>query len=530
MLQTFIKRINTGLAAFALTLSSGMGALGLVLSPAVARAVDTPNWTINAGAQINFSCLGNGSIYTHTLLTANQLEDGTFTGTGQYDADTAYTWTVTGAVVGDEVNMVVTYTGLASGSVYNLTAGAIAADGSVAGIADGNCQSFTMSAGSFSPTVEVVESEVDVYGNTAAAENELGWMFNRDPRTATKYIFNSVTASLGNGSIYAGPITNTNFNSVPSNNPDWDKFIAEYFYLDTVESFDALSYDFKIAGNGTAADANDFYLNVYTNLPSSPVTGFYDCRFDFVPTTGSTSAFSTFAVDKDSVATRVVARNSAVCPTTLAGMPDGATIRVFAINVGDTSATDTGLAGHIDRAVISTTTEKTTYDFEPVSGQIIKPTDGVAVSGWLKLKATYNDGDMVNDDAVQWAVRKGTCAANTGTVLGNVDGKNDAFQWDGATFKARLDIRAMEAGEYCFVFNPTDDAGQVDVRETRNFMIEAFVPEQLKDCMWGGWKQYVNPSFRNQGQCIKYVIENMEKPRHHKKKLGYHWCLGWWRG
>ncbi|MCA9324305.1 hypothetical protein KC992_04370 [Candidatus Saccharibacteria bacterium] len=191
-----------------------------------------------------------------------------------------------------------------------------------------------------------------------------------------------------------------------------------------------------------------------------------------------------------------------------------------------------GYTENVDKFVFGTADKITTFDFEkvyPVSGEIVKPTDGQHVKEWLKLKATYDDGDTENDDAVQWAVRQGTCAAGTNTVLGNVDGHNDSYKWDGATFKARLDIRGLEEGEYCFVFNPTDDPGQVNVRETRNFYVEAFVPERIKDCFWGGWRDYVNPSFRNQGQCVKYVLENMEKPRHHKQHHFGGWCWGWWR-
>ena len=31
------------------------------------------------------------------------------------------------------------------------------------------------------------------------------------------------------------------------------------------------------------------------------------------------------------------------------------------------------------------------------------------------------------------------------------------------------------------------------------------LPESKDDCKDGGWQQYTNPSFRNQGQCIQFV-------------------------
>lgn len=52
---------------------------------------------------------------------------------------------------------------------------------------------------------------------------------------------------------------------------------------------------------------------------------------------------------------------------------------------------------------------------------------------------------------VQWAVRAGTCAANTNTLYGNVDGHNDSSTWVDGYFSANVD--GLELGDYCFVFN-----------------------------------------------------------------------------
>jgi len=104
-------------------------------------------------------------------------------------------------------------------------------------------------------------------------------------------------------------------------------------------------------------------------------------------------------------------------------------------------------------------------------GEIISPEADEVVFGSVNLEAKYIDGDELNDDIVQWAVRKGTCAAGVGTVWGNVDGKSDSFSWDGKNFSAAIDTSGNEPGSYCFVFNPKDDAGENDVRETREFYI-----------------------------------------------------------
>lgn len=110
---------------------------------------------------------------------------------------------------------------------------------------------------------------------------------------------------------------------------------------------------------------------------------------------------------------------------------------------------------------------------EPNSGEITNPaTDGDHVNGTVNFTATYTDGDGAYDDAVQWAIRQGTCAAGTGTVLGNVDGHNDVEEWDGASFSFETNVDLLAPGNYCFVFNPTDDAGENDVSVTREFVIE----------------------------------------------------------
>lgn len=103
------------------------------------------------------------------------------------------------------------------------------------------------------------------------------------------------------------------------------------------------------------------------------------------------------------------------------------------------------------------------------SGEITSPTLNQVVYGTIDLTATYDDGDEINDDAVNWAVRKDSCTTNN--VFGNVNGFNDSYTWDGSTFNSELNTTSLEDGMYCFVFNPTDDAGQNDVRETLTFTI-----------------------------------------------------------
>lgn len=190
------------------------------------------------------------------------------------------------------------------------------------------------------------------------------WLFNRDVTTSSPYEFTTDEASIGMGSLSVLPI-----------GPNAaDKFIAEQDNPDdadatpdrSADDLQSISYDFLIAGNGTPADANEFYLNVYTNLPGQSSTNFYDCRFDYTPDSGSITDFTTASFDRTDEPTRVAARGGATCPATLDELPEGSTINFFAISVGDSSANDTGLAGYYDNVVVENTDGSTvTFDFEP---------------------------------------------------------------------------------------------------------------------------------------------------------------------
>jgi hypothetical protein len=111
--------------------------------------------------------------------------------------------------------------------------------------------------------------------------------------------------------------------------------------------------------------------------------------------------------------------------------------------------------------------------------EILNPVaDGDVVSGIIDLEAFYADEDD-NNDGVQWAVRQGTCAAGTNTVLGNVDGHSDSFTWDYENFLASFDTTLVANGSYCFVFNPTEDGGADNQRLTRTFTVENEVVDNM---------------------------------------------------
>lgn len=217
--------------------------------------------------------------------------------------------------------------------------------------------------------VNPVISTVTVSGNTSAGENQPGWLFNRDTDTQSPFEFNTDEASIGSGSLFVEPIAN-------DINGDSDKFIGELFLLDEVADVKAISYDYMIADGGSESDEDQFYMNVYTNFGDSSATKFYDCRYDIVPNNGTVGSFETVSFN---LTTGAVSGGSVVnvqkhssslynCPAAPAGMDAyavGSRVRAVAISVGDTSNSDLGVSGYLDKVVIDTVTSLTTYDFEP---------------------------------------------------------------------------------------------------------------------------------------------------------------------
>lgn len=258
------------------------------------------------------------------------------------------------------------------------------------------------------------------------------------------------------------------------------------------------------------------------------------------------------------------------------------TDKVYSIDFAvGTSGSFNGLRAQFNSVALNGTTYPVIPPY-PTSGVITNPaSNGAHVNGTVVLSATYDDGDAVNDDIVQWAVRKGTCAAATNTVFGNVDGHSDLYTWNGSSFTASINTTGLDYGAmYCFVFNPADDAGQNNVRETREFIVDEpdadsdgvgdssdncslipnsdqadgdgdgigdvcdpdddndgvldgtdncqFAPNSdqadfdldgigdacdvqtgppiNKDqCKNGGWTEFNNPTFKNQGDCVSFV-------------------------
>lgn len=193
------------------------------------------------------------------------------------------------------------------------------------------------SAASADTTTRVSGNTVD----TGAGGSSTGWWFNRDPANQTPYEFNDDQASIGSGSLHVPPI---------GPNPS-DKFIGELYLFEPMTSF---SVDYL-----TTSPASDFYLNVYANTPAVSPTNFYQCRFDYVAAGATDGTWRTLTTD--AMPTRVVKRAGYTGACDLADM----VVRAVSINVGQSTATDTGSSGHLDNVRVVTGDGLHVYDFDP---------------------------------------------------------------------------------------------------------------------------------------------------------------------
>jgi hypothetical protein len=102
-------------------------------------------WNPIGSYTIAFTCTSSCSgVYSHTMdITSYDSGTGAFSGVGHYNADTSYTWNLTGVLTGSSLTFHIVYTGSNAGYTLDGT-GTVATDGSLSGTASSNSgQTFT---------------------------------------------------------------------------------------------------------------------------------------------------------------------------------------------------------------------------------------------------------------------------------------------------------------------------------------------------------------------------------------------------
>ncbi len=156
-------------------------------------------------------------------------------------------------------------------------------------------------------------------------------------------------------------------------------------------------------------------------------------------------------------------------------------------------------------------------------------TDGEVLFGEHTFTAEYIESDETRD-YIDWAIRAGTCNANTGTVAGNVDGHHDAWDYSSTTFSTTIDMSAWADGDYCLVVNPRETSGK-GFREERWFKIEN--PAPVASCV-ANVNLLANPSFEEPAitgtwslvDPVGWLVKKLGSSIHSKMEI-QHGYSGW---
>jgi hypothetical protein len=244
------------------------------------------------------------------------------------------------------------------------------------------------------------------------------WFFNAEPPYVTPAEFSTDESAIGLGSLHVLPITNDGDNNA--------KFILRYVPSVPIElaDLDAFSIDFLIDELGTLFNASQFYVNLYTLTPDPTDGGWYDCRFDYVAGSGSTTDWTSLGFDASTPATAVGDKLGGACPTSYDGMPVGSNVLFLAVNLGDTSGNDTGIGGYFDNAVLSIAGSPLVWDFGEV------PT-GKASFGFV---SKYKKGASTPTGVTQFYFEAGNLEFHSDVqewLVVNQNGANAQFKGEG---------------------------------------------------------------------------------------------------
>ncbi|GAA3227029.1 hypothetical protein GCM10017691_17060 [Pseudonocardia petroleophila] len=183
-----------------------------------------------------------------------------------------------------------------------------------------------------------------------------GWAVSPAPN-ATAYEFVAGPQTSGTGAVRFGPIAAT---------PAASKFIIQRLVTLPTATL-GLSVDYYIDPAAANKAPEQYYVNVYVDSAqdATPPASFYECRYDYAATAGG-DGWHTLTLGASTAATAVTAREDLTCGDSLDDLPAGSTAFLVALNAGDTSSNDAGIAGAFDTARFTSAGTTTTYDFEPV--------------------------------------------------------------------------------------------------------------------------------------------------------------------
>jgi hypothetical protein len=111
---------------------------------------------------------------------------------------------------------------------------------------------------------------------------------------------------------------------------------------------------------------------------------------------------------------------------------------------------------------------------------------------------------------------------NNVTPVINADG-SATYTFTAATIAAGGNQVPVPTGTISAVDVLIDVQGTADVSNiVFNGVKQVPAPTNAKQCKKGGWKTFTDPSFRNQGQCIKFFNHQKHELEHHGKHHEHH--------
>jgi hypothetical protein len=182
------------------------------------------------------------------------------------------------------------------------------------------------------------------------------------------------------------------------------------------------------------------------------------------------------------------------------GMNPDAVLQSIGVNVGSYNPNYTI---NVDGVVYN----GTTYDFEQVAPDtqapdvaITNPTNGDTVYGTVDVRGTVTDA---NPDHYYLVVKnaEGQKVAGPGTV-------NDTQSFTDQSLYS-WDTTQVPDGVYTIDLEARDQAGNKDAGSVATVAVTVNnTVDNTDQCMNGGWANFTEPSFKNQGQCVAYANHN----------------------